>query len=247
MKKILLFMMLVASSASAEIYTSSAHKVSLLELYTSEGCNSCPPAENWLSRVYRQGYRDGAVVPLAFHVTYWDYLGWKDKFSSKAYDQRQRKMVSQQGGRTVYTPQFFLNARTVRSVSTLKSSLDRLSMQRAAVKIWSDVASSPYDVVVEVRLERVDKHIDDILHVIVVPYENNIASSIKAGENEGRDTTHQYVARDMQSSLMSLKGSKKRQFYLKKKLKQQWDGVVVMVENNNRVVQVLNIPLKEPQ
>jgi len=243
MRKFLLFMMLVASSASAEIYTSSAHKVSLLELYTSEGCNSCPPAEAWLSRVYRQGFREGAVVPLAFHVTYWDYLGWKDKFSKKNYDRRQRKMVTQQGGRTVYTPQFFLNTKTVRSVSTLKSSLDRLSMQRAAVKIWSDVTSSPYDVVVEVRLERVDKHIDDILHVIVVPYENDIASSIKAGENEGLETTHQYVARDLQSSLMSLKGSNKRQFYLKKKPKQKWDGVVVIVESNNEVIQALNISL----
>lgn len=243
MKIILLFILLFTSSASAEIYTSSARKVSLLELYTSEGCNSCPPAEAWLARVYRQGFRDGAVVPLAFHVTYWDYLGWKDRFSSKTYDQRQRKMVSQEGGRTVYTPQFFLNARTVRSVSTLKTSLDRLSMQRAGVKIWSDVASSPYDVVVEVRLERVDKHIDDILHVIVVPYENNIASSIKAGENEGRDTTHQYVARDMQSSLMSLKGSKQRQFYLKKKPGMRWSGVVIFVESNNEVIQTLNIPL----
>jgi len=245
MKKILWLLALVVSSASAEIYTSSPHKVSLLELYTSEGCNSCPPAEAWLSRVYRQGFREGAVVPLAFHVTYWDYLGWKDKFSSKTYDQRQRKMVSQQGGRTVYTPQFFLNAKTVRSVSTLKSSLDRLSMQRAAVKIWSDVTASPYDVVVEVRLERVEKHIDDILHVIVVPYENNIDSSIKAGENQGVDTTHQYVAREMQSSLMSLKGSKQRQFYLKKKPKQKWDGVVVIVESNNEVIQTLNIPLKK--
>jgi len=245
MKKILLICLLFSSAVSADIYTSSTHKVSLLELYTSEGCSSCPPAEAWLSRVYRQGFRDGAVVPLAFHVTYWDYLGWKDRFSNKSHDQRQRKMVTQEGGRTVYTPQFFLNAKTIRSVSAIKTQLDSLSMQRADVKIWSDVTQSAYDVVVEVRLERVSKHIDDILHVLVVPYENNIKSSIEAGENEGRDSIHQYLARDLQSSLMSLKGSKKRQFYFKKKASVNLSGVVVFVESNNEVIQALNIPLKK--
>lgn len=245
MNKILFTLLLFSSAASAEIVTSSTHKVSLLELYTSEGCSSCPPAEAWLSRVERQGFKPGAVIPLAMHVTYWDYLGWKDKFSNKAHDRRQRKMVTQEGGRTVYTPQFFLNGKTVRSVSTLKPRLDRLSAERAAVKIWSDVTESAYDVVVEVRMERIAKEVDDILQVLVVPYQNNIKSSIKAGENEGRNTTHQYVARDIQSSLMSLKGSKKRQFYLKKKPGMKWDGVVVIVESNHEVVQALNIALKK--
>lgn len=245
MKKYLVALFFISSAASAEIYTSSSHRVSLLELYTSEGCSSCPPAEAWLARIYRQGYRKGAVVPLAFHVTYWDYLGWKDRFSQKDYDQRQRRMVSSEGGRTVYTPQFFLNTKTTRSVLALKPALDKLSLERARVKIWSDVTRTERDVMLEVRLEKVDKQLDDILQVNIVAYENNLFSDIKAGENTGRKSTHQFVVRHMQSSLMSLKGSSQRQFYLKQKASEKWNGVVIFVESGNEVIQVLNIPLKK--
>lgn len=245
--KIAAFILLLSTtSLMAQSYQSSDYKVSLLELYTSEGCSSCPPAEEWLSRIYRQGYRHGSVIPLALHVTYWDYLGWKDRFASKLYDQRQRKMVNAEGGRTVYTPQFFLNAQTVRTVSKLKNTIDKISTQRAEVRIDADVKASPYEVIVDVQLQRIAQQVDDILHVVVVPYQNNIESSIKAGENNGVDAMHQYVARNMQTALMSLKGSKQRQFYLKKVPGEEWDGIVVYVETNDRVIQGLNIPLKKP-
>src|SRR5438270_8352522 len=80
------------------------HSVALLELYTSEGCDSCPPADRWLSRFDQTSVAD-RVVPLALHVDYWDRLGWKDRFASPAYTERQREQTRRQGSSFVYTPQ----------------------------------------------------------------------------------------------------------------------------------------------
>ncbi|TVT55942.1 MAG: DUF1223 domain-containing protein [Azoarcus sp. PHD] len=86
---------------------STATVAPLIELYTSEGCSSCPPADRWLSR--RRD--DPAVVALAFHVDYWDKLGWKDRFASPAYSLRQARQQPINGARFSYTPQVVLNGR----------------------------------------------------------------------------------------------------------------------------------------
>jgi hypothetical protein len=65
----------------------------LVELYTSEGCDSCPPADRWLSSLGAKGYAPERVVPIALHVDYWDYIGWKDPYARQAHSARQRKMA----------------------------------------------------------------------------------------------------------------------------------------------------------
>lgn len=89
--------------------TSGATRNRLIELYTSEGCSSCPPADRWLSQLPR----DFGVVPLAFHVDYWDRLGWKDRFAQAAFSQRQRDR--NRGFGWVYTPQLMLDGEDFRS------------------------------------------------------------------------------------------------------------------------------------
>ena len=84
---------------------SGALAPTVVELYTSEGCNSCPPADRWLSRLKA----DPAVVALAFHVDYWDRLGWKDRFASPLYTQRQAQQQSISGARFSYTPQVIVD------------------------------------------------------------------------------------------------------------------------------------------
>lgn len=79
----------------------------VVELYTSEGCNSCPPADRWLATLL--GRAD--VLPLAFHVDYWDRLGWTDRFASAAYTQRQHDASARSGARFVYTPQVLVDGR----------------------------------------------------------------------------------------------------------------------------------------
>lgn len=80
----------IAASAAAQcVKESPPHAVALVELYTSEGCSSCPRADRWLSRLLREGPGVDHVVPLAFHVDYWDRLGWKDRFASARFTERQ--------------------------------------------------------------------------------------------------------------------------------------------------------------
>src|SRR5215470_7661570 len=81
----------------------------LVELYTSEGCSSCPPADRWLSAF--TAHPDPRVVPIAFHVTYWDRLGWKDRFDDPRYTQRQETEGRISGARFVYTPQVVVSGR----------------------------------------------------------------------------------------------------------------------------------------
>jgi hypothetical protein len=105
---------LIPASAAAAYADCQAwspnHSTALIELYTSEGCNSCPPADRWLSSLSKQNLGDRAVA-LALHVDYWDRLGWKDRFGSAAFSQRQRDESARSGGEFVYTPQVLLQGR----------------------------------------------------------------------------------------------------------------------------------------
>ena len=87
---------------------SPSHQVHLLELYTSQGCSSCPPADRWLLALAHEYPSFDTVIPLAFHVTYWDQLGWRDAFAQPAFDSRQRALARRENI-GVYTPGMFLN------------------------------------------------------------------------------------------------------------------------------------------
>jgi hypothetical protein len=95
--------------AADAAFESGPRKTRLLELFTSEGCSSCPPAETWLSTLKdeRGLWRD--FVPLAFHVDYWDRLGWRDPFAAKAWTQRQYAHSTRWKSGSVYTPGFVLD------------------------------------------------------------------------------------------------------------------------------------------
>ena len=97
-------------SAHAETtLRSGPERVSLLEVYTSEGCSSCPPAESWLSGFKTDNRLWKEIVPIAFHVDYWDDLGWKDRFAKREYTARQRAYSLGWGTSSVYTPGFVLD------------------------------------------------------------------------------------------------------------------------------------------
>jgi hypothetical protein len=98
---------LAQAAASPSCSTSAMSPRRVVELYTSEGCNSCPPADQWLAALPR----DGSVLALAFHVDYWDDLGWRDHFADPAYTARQRALQSTSGARFIYTPQFVVDGR----------------------------------------------------------------------------------------------------------------------------------------
>ena len=96
-----------AATADSCVAQSGPQVPTVVELYTSEGCNSCPPADRWLTGLRA---RDG-VVPLAFHVDYWDSLGWKDRFAQPQFTQRQNASQRTSGARFAYTPQVIVDGR----------------------------------------------------------------------------------------------------------------------------------------
>ena len=101
----------VAAACSA---VSPAHTLALAELYTSEGCDSCPPADRWMSGLTARGLGADKVVPLSLHVDYWDYIGWKDPFAQAQFTERQRQIARLANSNLVYTPQVVLAGRDFR-------------------------------------------------------------------------------------------------------------------------------------
>ncbi len=108
-----LFLFLVSALLQADstplTFSSGEQQVSLIELYTSEGCSSCPPADRFLQSLGKQEGLFSAFIPLAFHVDYWDYIGWADPYASPAFSNRQRRYAQIHDAGRVYTPGFFIN------------------------------------------------------------------------------------------------------------------------------------------
>lgn len=179
----------IAAECSAKSGTAT---VPLLELYTSEGCSSCPPADKWMS-----GIKTDKVTPLAFHVDYWDYIGWKDKFSKAEYTDRQRKIAAFGGAGYVYTPQFVMNGRDFKGWDN-----SRLNQSLASQKLASraDLSLEALDENGKITLKTIAKTTNPAdakkSDVFVAIYENKLVSQVKAGENSGRELKHDYVVRE---------------------------------------------------
>ena len=98
------------STSPATAFQSGHTQSSLIELFTSEGCSSCPPAEKWLSALKSNQDLWKKTVPVAFHVDYWDRLGWRDRFAKPEFTSRQQRYAAAWGGDSVYTPGLWLTA-----------------------------------------------------------------------------------------------------------------------------------------
>ena len=168
---------------------SGAEQTKLLELYTSEGCSSCPPADRWLSRLKTDARLWRDVVPVAFHVDYWNGLGWSDRFSAQRYTQRQYRYRQHRLTSGVYTPGFIYNGHEWRgwfngdplpvngrhTVGVLKATLDRDSIR---------ADFSP--------LQGGDEKL--VLNIAWLAF--NQSTVVKAGENNGRTLKHDFVVVD---------------------------------------------------
>jgi hypothetical protein len=162
---------------------SQATLTPVVELYTSEGCSSCPPADRWLSTL-KGDAAQGKVVAQAFHVGYWDYIGWVDRFASPAYTQRQRQIASWNHASNVYTPQVVRNGEDWRSEKVI----GKAEPARAAIELHRTA--------------------DDAFVATVTPLEgvgawgaywtvteHGYSSKVKAGENAGEFLKHDFVVR----------------------------------------------------
>lgn len=191
----------------------------LLELYTSEGCSSCPPAERFLGTLglHSKARFQPTVIPLAFHVDYWDDLGWRDPYAQAAFSQRHAWLVAVNGQRTKYTPHFFVNAQQVDDWRADLAERLRLAAQQAgrpAVRLQleqrmpeSHRAGAPgaeLAVSLAVRaLQPGDMPPHDVQWAVALA-QNKLTSQVRAGENQGVRLHHDHVVR-LWSGLLPLK------------------------------------------
>jgi len=193
--------LIAPSGVAAECKATSAeHRVPLLELYTSEGCNSCPPADRWLSALPQRGLTAGQVVALGFHVDYWNYLGWRDPFSSPEYSDRQRSASIRNRARFVYTPQLLLDGRDYRRGFFRDDIADRISAiakerPEATIELVQ-AADGENTVDVRARVRTTDDHGNEARAYLAL-YENRLANKVSAGENGGKYLEHDFVVRDL--------------------------------------------------
>src|SRR5262249_3744705 len=117
----------VASGVASCNLESGARRVALLELYTSEGCDSCPPTDRWVSALAGRGLEPSRVVTLGFHVDYWNYLGWSDPFAKADFSARQRVASQRNRATVVYTPQLLLNGADYRRGTFRDDIADRVN------------------------------------------------------------------------------------------------------------------------
>jgi hypothetical protein len=188
------------------VATSNEHRVALLELYTSQGCNSCPPADRWLGGLQDRGTGTNKVVPLAFHVDYWDYIGWKDRFAQPEFAQRQRLLATRNQLTFIYTPQFVLNGRDFRrpwKKGELEDKLENFNADRANVRIELRQARKGNRVRVTVSTTNSEAA---RAHLFVALFQNGLHSDIKAGENAGKKLYHEFVVRELQGPLPLVAG-----------------------------------------
>jgi hypothetical protein len=177
---------------------SGAATVPLIELYTSEGCDSCPPADRWLSARFPARTPPGGASVLAFHVDYWDRLGWKDRFASPAYSERQYAAMRASGATFVYTPQVLVQGRDAefgrgtRALDLLAEA--RRGGPRASVALAAK-ASGPDRIDVRVTARLIDPVAGGNAVVWVAATESGLVSDVNAGENRGVRLTHDHVVR----------------------------------------------------
>ncbi|MBI3528563.1 MAG: DUF1223 domain-containing protein [Betaproteobacteria bacterium] len=190
---------------------SSTTRVTVLELYTSEGCNSCPPADRWLSALPARGFTPDRVIPLAFHVDYWDQLGWPDRMAKAQFSARQRMQAERNRASVVYTPQLLLNGadyRTSFSDSRFDERINELNRLPAAATLFLRQRPVSSGVELELDMRLAQPALTSAAQTYIAITENRLQSAIKAGENRGKLLHHDFVVRELAGPLpMAAAGS----------------------------------------
>jgi hypothetical protein len=165
---------------------SAAQLVPVVELYTSEGCSSCPPADAWLSTL-KPAHKEGKVVAQAFHVNYWDYIGWTDRFAAPAYTQRQRELSARTNLNSIYTPQIAKNGITVRGYDA-KSAVASSEAALANIELQQTEANR-----FEAKIAPAQAGAAWSAYFTVTEHEH--ISRVTKGENQGETLKHDFVVR----------------------------------------------------
>ena len=204
--------------------------VVVIELFTSEGCSSCPPADQILWELTETSREENPqIFTLGFHVDYWDYIGWKDRFATPEYTQRQRSYAKTNGSRQVYTPQMIVNG--TEAFGGYRKDL--------ALKNIKKFLTIPAENKIDLTVQRQNNNVDvfytvtgaqsgDLLYIALV--QNTAESRVTRGENTGRSLQHANVVRDFNT--VPLNPSSQKPLMGKSTLKlpgnMEWENISVI-------------------
>ena len=179
------FSTIAYAQAESQTFQSTDTRVNIIELYTSEGCSSCPPADRWLSKFKNDDRLWKEFIPVAFHVDYWNYIGWPDRFAAPEYGQRQRNYAIESNLSTVYTPGVMLNGKEWRA-----------RHYKRALVLDKTKGVGNLNVVIDgeqLMASFITEHRDNsaFLNVSILGFD--LITTVKAGENSGRELQHDFV------------------------------------------------------
>jgi len=225
---------------------SGEYKASVVELYTSEGCSSCPPADSFLSRLGKTEESE-MIIPLAFHVDYWDYIGWKDPYASSDYTQRQRVVARVNSQSSIYTPEFVVDGAEARGSQKITERVTAAYHSQAEADITLKLADvDAGKLSARVSIDNVSYAGDDTPEVYLAVFENGLSSSINAGENRGKRLQHDYVVRHLSAPQVTMSG---QQHSFDLQVDPAWDlselgvTVIVKLQNSGRTLQAVKAML----
>jgi len=232
--------------------TSPDYTVALIELYTSEGCDSCPPADRWFSKIALDPAKSRAAT-LAFHVDYWDRLGWRDRFGNAAFTARQHEEVQRQRGGFAYTPQVVVAGRDFpqwRAPTQPEAAIAAVNARPPKATI--ELAAQPRgaratDVELSVRVPEPRDRATTRIHVALV--QSALTSDVAAGENAGKHLSHDHVVREWRAGLKpDAKGEVRERLSFTLPAETGPLTIVAFAENagTGDVLQALSLPLCAP-
>jgi hypothetical protein len=188
----------LSSGTAAEVtFRSGAAPTALIELYTSEGCSSCPPAEKWLGELRNDPALWKNFVPVAFHVNYWDHLGWRDVLATKAFTEREHAYAEAWRASSVYTPCFVRNGQEWRPRDASRDEKRGMDVGTLSL-IWRPETNT-----CQVEFTPVGSAAKPgKLEVSVALLGGGIVSNVRKGENAGRELRHEFVALRLETAAL---------------------------------------------
>ncbi len=206
----------------------------VLELFTSQGCSSCPSADKLLGQYATN--TDPSVIPIAFHVDYWNRLGWKDPFSAAAFSERQRNYANQLGREGVYTPQLVVNGNR----EMVGSDAGAVARAVAAAKAQTATAAIFIDSIEQTGSNlKIRYQLPADIHgatVVAVLVQHGAETAIASGENEGLYLKNYNIARAI-STTKAAKGTGNLSLQLPDKTKvEHWRIVLLVQEDGGTII-----------
>jgi hypothetical protein len=200
-----------------------------------------------MSRVKLADISDQQLIPLSFHVTYWDHIGWKDRFGNPQHDARQRKLARMNNSSMVYTPQFIMNGKDFRRHGSFDNEIVRINSIAAKyqLEVSASLNTNMLDVVLDAKT-LTDSSDEAVAYIAL--YEHGLSSEVTDGENDGKHLRHDYVVRELKGPYLINQGQAVfKATFMHSGYKIENSGIVVFIQkpSGSEVLQAVRLVLKK--